>query len=263
MRASAMVGALMVCTSSVAFADAIDDAMAELEIGEVERARGMLEAVTPPDRATLIRLLEARARLAHATRDDAAMTSALRALDALEPEHAFGPSVPPELGERLRAMDTPRLSLSVTSAELGTGLSLVVRVDDAVGLSRDTRLFVRVDGETVETRERSFAVPLAAGGRGEAWAELRGEGGVVLATWGRESTPHAIARSADPSGELSPEPGVPPEHEVGDPLVKRRRIILGAAVAGIVLLAVGAAVGVVVYGKNNRDARLGQPFLVE
>lgn len=257
---------MVVCfTSSVACADAIDDAMAQLEVGEIDDARARLDAVTIRDRATLVRLLEARARVAHATRDEERMGEALRALDALEPDHAFGSAVPPELAERLGAMDTPRLSLSVTGAEIGTGLSLVVRVDDAVGLSRETRLYVRVDGQTLETNERSFAVPLEQGGRAEVWAELRGEGGVVLERWGSAESPNPIVRTASQLGDVDPNPGFSVQEntqtDTEDPRARRKRIIIGVVVAVVIAGAAAGAGSAIYYTKNNRDARLGQPVL--
>lgn len=263
-----LVVVVLSCVSSIAFADAIDDAMGQLEIGELDQARSLLDAAQVRDRGDVVRMLEARARLAHATRDDEAVIEALRRLDALEPEHAFGPSVPPELRERLNAMNTPRLSVSVTGAELGTGLSLVVRVDDAAGLVRESRLFVRVDGQTSETTERTFAVPLAPGGRAEIWAELRGEGGVVLERSGSSESPNVIERGSAGLGDADPNRGAysagsdaGSDSEPSDSNDRRRRTIIGVVIAGIVLLAVGGSIGGVYYAKSNRDARLGQPVL--
>lgn len=266
----------LVVGTEVANADAIDDAIEHLQIGELEDARAKLDSVDVQDRDTMVRLYAARARLAHVSRDMDAVRAALRVLDALDPNYQFDQTVPRELTQLLQELDTPRLSVSVETHEVETGLSLQVRVDDPVSASTGTRLFVRVGADVLETDERSFAVPLGPGQRVEVWAELRANN-AVLERWGSADAPNPVVRAGsvnevaeaaqttqttDTTGQGQVNDAVT-RAPVRDSRTRRRRIIIAGAIAGVVALAAGAAVGGIVFAKNNRNARLGQPMLID
>lgn len=274
MRWGWLVVVLTLVGTEVANADAIDEAVEHLQIGELDEATEKLNSVDVQDRETMVRLYAARARLAHVSRDMDAVRAALRVLDALDPNYQFDQTVPRELTQLLQELDTPRLSVSVETREVETGLSLQVRVDDSVSASTGTRLFVRVGADVLETDERSFAVPLGPGQRVEVWAELRANN-AVLERWGSADAPNPIVRAGsvnevaeaaqpaqttETAGQAQAETAVT---TTPNDNTRRRRIIIGAAIAGIVALAVGGTVGGIVFAKNNRDARLGQPMLID
>ncbi len=274
MRWGWLVVVLTLVGTEVANADAIDEAVEHLQIGELDEATAKLNSVDVQDRETMVRLYAARARLAHVSRDMDAVRAALRVLDALDPNYQFDQTVPRELTQLLQELDTPRLSVSVETREVETGLSLQVRVDDSVSASTGTRLFVRVGADVLETDERSFAVPLGPGQRVEVWAELRANN-AVLERWGSADAPNPIVRAGSVNEVAEAAQPAQTTETVGQAQAetavtttpndntRRRRIIIGAAIAGIVALAVGGTVGGIVFAKNNRDARLGQPMLID
>lgn len=224
-----------------------------VEEGEFERAAAAFaEAMRASvlSREELIGLLEARALLAHAQRDDAALDEALSGLASIVPTHRFDASFPPDLavrsvevGRRMRG----RLSVEVQIVPSGTGVRLGPRVEhDPGALVRAVRIRV-LDPTTGAWTVAEGPVEAAAGRRVHAYVEAIGPGGVVLARRGSPEDPIVLEGPGAGTGAPNdPAPASPPVR-AGPP--DWAWVLVGV---GVVLL-VAAGIGAGVYAATNPD----------
>ena len=240
------------------------------------------EAAGGLDRDDVVRMLEGRVLAHHGLGHRGAMEQALVALVALDPEHAFGPEVPPEVRDRFAQLAEASggpLGVRVSLLRGGQGLTLMARPLRAPpGLVRQVRLLARV-GEEGAWKEGigSVDLPEAEPSDPVAWlVELVGPGGAVLlrdegtATLGQPPTEATVAQDAveaegvpeedasavDESGPLQEAPPRPGESDGGS-----SGLWIGLGVGAVVV--VGAVVAAVLLTSNGSDQTEVQPPIVE
>lgn len=263
--ASLVVAAFLICDSQ-ARADDLDVAESMLEEGEfdavaeaAERARESISS-----REELIRLYEVRARLAHALRDENGLILALRAVASLDPEHAFGAAVPPDLGERLAAIEQAPLEIDIRVSGTDDGVRLNVHREDSAGLVRQVRVHYRVTGGPwASAADTSIGVRLDSGATLEYWAEAMGVREIVLTRVGQAESPETYLRAPSPSevaqADEQSSPPAQSQVDLNDGQTRRRRLLAGTISAG--LLAVAAVVGGLIYASLNRPTQLQPPMI--
>lgn len=175
----------------------VDEGRRALANAEFERAIRAFDAAErgPLDRAGYIALLEGRALAAWANGDADRARADLSALAAIDPTHVLSPEAPPDLtelfAERAAARTGP-IEARVDFEDESGAIDVTIRNDD-LGLVSRVRAHVRApNGEwsITEHDPRGASVPVASRhGRAEAWVELLGPGGAVLATAGSAATP--------------------------------------------------------------------------
>ncbi len=240
------------------------------------------EAAGGLDRDCVVRMLEGRVLAHHGLGHRGAMEQALVALAALDPEHAFGPEVPPEVRERfvqLAGASDGALGVRVSLLRGGQGLTLVARPLRAPpGLVRQVRLLARV-GEEGAWKEGTGSVdlPEAESSDPVAWlVELVGPGGAVLlrdegtATLGQPPTEATVTQDgvedeetpeqdASATGEAGPLREAPPRPDESDGGSGGLWIGLGVGAVAVV----GAVVAAVLLTSGGSDQTEVQPPIVE
>ncbi len=271
--------------------------LARADAGDVARGRELLqeadfegalaafeqaEAAGGLDRDDVVRMLEGRVLAHHGLGHRGAMEQALVALVALDPEHTFGPEVPPEVRERfaqLAEASAGPLGVRVSLLRGGEGLTLVARPLRAPpGLVRQVRLLARV-GEEGAWKEGTGSVDLPEAEPSDpvAWlVELVGPGGAVLlrdegsATLGQppaeatvaqdgvedEEAPEEDGSAAGEAGPLREAPPRPDESDGGS-----SGLWIGLGVGAVVV--VGAAVAAVLLTSGGSDQTQVRPPIVE
>jgi hypothetical protein len=190
--------AVLVCTLSPLSARAhpqLDAAITLAEEADFERSLRAFEAALVSqdlNRDELVTLLSERAIVLHALGKKEALARDLHLLAALAPEHALGRSAPPALLKKYEAAraETPPLKFEARCEPSALGLRVQVVMTElpehaAPALSLHTRVGQQSWSETdaAEIELASAVQPVSY------FAELRGVGGVLLATAGTEDTP--------------------------------------------------------------------------
>lgn len=192
----------------------LDEAHARLASAEFEqavRAFDRAEQRQELDRDDLIALYEGRAMALWALGEEARARQDLAALGSLEPDHELAPEAPPTLRRAFDDLPRERLRLEAEwdDAPGRTTLRLEVR-GDVAGVTRNVRAHVRRgDGPWTTEESTSIDLDLLPDERVEAWAELLGPGGAVVARAGSASQPLRHGESFDvvpsrPSEDLTP-----------------------------------------------------------
>ncbi len=242
------------------------------------------EAAGGLDREAVVELLEGRVLAHHGLGHRGAMEQALLALVALDPQHRFGPEVPPEVRarfEQLAEASGGPLGVHVALLRGEAGLTLVARPLRAPpGLVRQVRLLARV-GEEGAWKEGTGSVDLPQAdpsarvaylveliGPGEA-VLLREEGVATLGSRSAEAAPSPPAGSSGSTSGGTPTPEeaasqgplrqVPPKEEAAHGGSAGLWIGLGA---GAVVVA-GALVAAVLLGSGGSDQTEVRPPVVE
>jgi len=157
--------------------------------------------------ADLEALLEGRAMAGLALGDDAAVTTALRRLAAIDPEHRFGAAAPPEIRasfERVGNAQSARLALSLRSRRETDTVAIEAEVaGDPGGLVRSVDLSARVPGgEWRRSTGRRLRLRAAPTDTVQAFATARGPGGAPVAAAGSAAAPIELAPpDTGPAGE--------------------------------------------------------------
>lgn len=236
------------------------DALANAEFRRAVRAFDAAER-GPLDRAQYVALLEGRALASWASGDVDRARADLTTLAAFDPEHAFPREAPPDLTELFAELVWAREAPIAASALFtpgGDALTVTVQNDD-LGLVSRVRAHVRSDGDwsIVEGEPPTATVPIAPDARrADAWVELIGPGGAVLATAGSEATPIVWERvragaSAEPSGGAANAPG--------DDSV----LFIGLGVGGaLVVVAIVIAIAIAVSSGGTGGTQPGAPVVV-
>ena len=166
----------------------VDEAKARLEAAEFETALRLLaeaEASADLSREDALRLLELRALVHLALKDEAGADAALQALAVLAPDHTFARHTSPDLiaaFARAREHAPARPELVLARELRPEGVRLSARVEgDTLGLLRSVRLWTRIDKQPWRETPAPEALVAAAGGqRLEYRAEAQGVGGATL-----------------------------------------------------------------------------------
>lgn len=153
-------------------------------------------------REDLIQLYETRAYVYYATGNREALQADVARLAALDPEHGFEVSIPPEVSDLYRtAVDHSdgRLSLDGQPSESVTGVVEVraIVTGDAEDLVRRVRIFIRTAGGPWAEGGNSVQLPSRIGESVEWYAEALGPGGAVVANIGSATAPMHHARNGD------------------------------------------------------------------
>lgn len=191
----ALVLLWMAAPAAAQMAPGVEEGRAALAEADFLRAVRAFDAAERGelDRASYLALLEGRAIAAWALGEVDAARNDLAALAAVDPERTFPDEAPPDLMEvfddLIVARDGPLRARALWSPG-GDSIRVEVQSDDR-GLVARVRVHVRSRGGEWSSEERApgeiFAVT-ATGGR-EAWVELVGPGGAVLATVASSSAP--------------------------------------------------------------------------
>ncbi len=250
---AAWFGVLMVLSPAGALAEPrdVEAGHALLQEADFEGALAAFEQAEAGgglSRAALVRMLEGRVLAHYGLGHRAAMEQALGALAALDPTHAFGPQVPPEVAERftqIAAASGGELGVRVQLLHGAEGYELVARpVRAPAGLVRRVRLLARLGEEG--WREGVGAVAferLPPGSRVFYFVELLGPGGAILL---REEGVRRPGERRDVHGDASAEEEASSSEATGapDPLrpaPPRRKAAAGGGAGLWIGLGVGAA----------------------
>jgi hypothetical protein len=239
----------------------LEDARRAYEDAEFQRALELLEDAewnAALDRESLVLLLETRALAARALGDTALTRSTLQALASIDPQHAFGPEVPPEL---VAAFTQERSELRGPVRVVGrveasvSGLRVVADVEgDVAGLVREVRVYGRADADAVRDAPGALDVPVPPGARVEWWAEALGAGGAVLARDGSRASPRTAAVPSGATTVAAATAGGSPE-EGADDAAGFPWLWVGIA-AGVALVAIIAIALAASAGSDDTDVGL-------
>ncbi len=258
--------ALAVAGGSAEAHPLVDDArrlVDEADFSAAERAFARAEGATDLTREDLALLLEGRALLHHALADAAALEADLARLAALDPQHTFGPRMPPEIAEtflcvRTRAPGALRVEVEMRPVPGGLALRATA-ANDAAGIVRALEMHARVAGGPWRSSADELVITGAPGASVELWAVARGPGGVAVATRGSEAAPVAAlvpgAEHATPETPIAQSPG--PE---APPPRRSSRAWIWVTVAGVGLAAVVTA-GLLVFFVRSDDTIVDAPEL--
>lgn len=251
---------------------AVEEGRQALAAAEFRRAIEAFDEAErgPLDRDAYIALLEGRALASWASGDEARARADLAALAAVDPEHVFPPEAPPDVTDLFAESVAARAGpLAATATFSPTGDQVIVTVEnDDTGLVTRVRGYVRPLGGSWSVAEAdppaaAFPVPRAPGASAEAWAELLGPGGAVLATAGSEQapiawrSPHAAQVPAD-EPRLLRETDTGTEEDDGSTTLWVALGVGGAAVLAAVVLS-----WVVLSGGGEADgAQPGRPMVM-
>ena len=248
----------------------IDEGREALAAAEFTRA---IEAFDEAERGPLSRdeyvaVLEGRALASWASGDEARARADLAALAEIDPQHAFPIEAPPDIAElfaeALAARAGPLDARAAFSAE-GDRLTVTVDNDDAALVER-VRAHVRSRGEPWLVAEASaadatFSLPRGTGTGVQAWVELLGPGGAVLATAGSEvapiswEPPPTATRTRVPERRVSVDPRTT-EDDASIPWVA-----LGVG-AGVVVIVTAIVLAVAVSGGGVDGAQPTAPMVM-
>ena len=236
--------------------------------------RGALEAFDEAlegnlSREELTRLYLVRAQVRFALDDQAEMMRDAARLAAVDPQHALGRAVPPQVRE---AFEQARelgagLTLEATAQPIPDGVRIDASIDGDPG---DVVREVRIAGRAAGTREwiagtdGSLDVP-ASGGAVEWYVEVIGAGGAVLRSEGSREAPRVYGRTEGVVGE-PPVTIVPPFEETEEETEGDGGVPLWLVVGGSVLgaaLIVTAIVLIASSGGTTDDTQLTAPMFRE
>lgn len=243
----------------------VDDArrlVDEADFAAAERAFATAEAASDLSRADLVALLEGRALLHHALADGAALEADLARLAALEPGHAFGPRMPPEVAEaflRVRTRSTGALRVDVQLRPVPGGLALAASTaNDPAGLVRSLEVHARVAGGPWRTAADELVVTGAPGASVQLWAVARGPGGAVVATRGSAAAPVAALLPAGTSAPTGVDLRVTGDPAPPRPAAPRSKAWLWITVGAVGLAAIVTA-GILVFVVRSDDTTIDAP----
>jgi hypothetical protein len=174
----------------------VDEARRLVDLAQFQEALAALDraaAVEDLTRAELIVLLETRA-VAHLALDDrAALGTTVAQLAAIEPEHRFAPSMPPDVvtafAAARAASDPLQLELTLEDAPGGVRIEAQAR-NDRTRVVRRVRIHARIgEGEWQSHDGAEHTVEAASGEAVEARAIALGPGGATVAEAGSEAQP--------------------------------------------------------------------------
>lgn len=240
---------LCLIVASVAHAHpAVDAARARYAAGDFAGTIAALDAAGERDdltRADLIASLELRALALRALGDDPGLERALTAIASFEPQHRFGPEVPPALVARF-AQIRDRLGGPVRvvgeARVEADGASVGVEVGrDPASLTRTVRIHVRPDGGAWRIEEGTSVQLDGAVGRLEWWAEAIGPGGAVIATAGSAGDPRTASAALAGRTPLAIAPAS--DEDGGGGAELWIALGAGAVVAGVVVIVLLASAG--------------------
>ncbi len=154
-------------------------------------------------RDDLVAIYEGRAMARWATGAERQAQRDLAALAELDPQHAFPPEAPPELGEAFaEGAREGGLAIELSFADETGATTMSVDVHrDGMGLVHSLRTHVRVaDGEWSDSDASSLHLDVPEHASVEAWVEAIGPGGAIVATSGSADAP--IVHGGRPVPEL-------------------------------------------------------------
>ncbi len=234
---------------------ALEEGRRYYEEADLERAHQALSRAEASSELTLDelgRLYELRALLHRADGDELSTTEALRRLAFVQPEHAFGVGVPPELVlefNEIRSSMSGGIEL-VTSVE-ATPTGVAIRAEatgDALSLVREVRIYGSNGSQSWQNVPDAPLEIAAVEGRIEYYAEAIGPGGVVL------------RRTSVAEHLLSTTPAEEPPSESG----RRRGLWIGLGIgAGALVTAAIVVLAVTLGGGGEQVYQPTFPTMVE
>ena len=233
----------------------------QADFAAAEQAFGRAEAATDLTRDDLVALLEGRALLHHALADTAALEADLARLAALDPRHAFGPGLPPELSDtflRVRTRSAGALRLSIDVRPVPGGLALRATAhNDPAGLVRALEVHGRVADEPWRTAGEELVVSAPPGANVQTWARARGPGGAVVAERGSADDPSA---AVIPGAIPLAAPAEPPS-DGGTHGERRARSVWPWIAGGAAVVAAAITAVVLVWTVRSDETSVGAPEL--
>lgn len=179
----------------------LDDARSAYESAAFERAATLLDEAERRDDLTrddLIVLYDLRSLVSFALGDQASMDRALAALATLAPGFDVPSAYPPAWRtafERARADAAAAPRLDLDGHDAGDHLEVRLRAHDGAGLGREIALSYRRDrGAYVRVLGETLRIPWERAAAIDAFGELVGAGGAVLARAGSAGEPLRFAR---------------------------------------------------------------------
>jgi hypothetical protein len=242
---TALLGTLLMLTmpEKARAHPALDAAISHAEEADFDEALSEFDAALSSGELTrdeLVVLVSQRALVFHALGRDAELSRDLSLLAMLAPDHQLGRAAPPPLVARwneLRTSQGAPASVRGSCAPTASGAQINAQVEGV----RDPELgqvFIHThNGENEWVQKQAASVDISSGDDGsEYYVEIRGPGGVALASDGSAEAPHACANFS-PSAAVGAG-GQPPDD-------KKRNKKLWWWLGGTALV-VGAAAAVVV-----------------
>lgn len=251
-RAAATLGVVAAClcpASPVAAHPLIDEANRRFEAADFDGAMASLARAERAelDREDLAELLFRRAVIELALGDADAMRRDIALLRALEPRRAFGRAVPPQIVAAFEAADVEPLAVAVRIDASGGGATVTATpTGGGAPLIAGVRIHTRVGEEPWRTTDGSrVEVDVGPGGRVEAYGELIGVGGGVLASDGSREQPHGLSPALALEGD-GPGAG----------------LWIGVSAAAVAVTAVLLTVALVASGGGSDATRPSPPMFV-
>lgn len=210
-------------------------------------------------REDFTRITSHRLLIAQAEGDDAAVERLALQLVSLDP-NALGDALSPQLQrsiEEAQARADGVIRLELEYEELDEGVEIHARVRGDVGaLVQSVSLSARATGgDWLEAEGSSVIIPAASTDDIEVVAHAVGPHSIVLAALGTPETPANLGETVAETALATD------ERDVGRAQRRRRGLIIGLVVAGVVLAAGGVTLGVLLANQDDDQSRINGPIV--